>query len=176
LISALKKTVLEGDTVVTPGGGLGVTAVRAAELVGDSGQVLVYEGAEGSINKVQQTTQINGLGDRIEIFYAIVGPKVDPMHGGDSIDAESIDPSELPECDILEMDIEGSEIDVIKGLNNRPKWILVETYGWKGTPSSEVQAAVELKRYNLINKKLADRDRVDMCENNDIYVLTARLD
>jgi hypothetical protein len=162
--------------VVTPGGGLGVTAVRAAELVGDSGQVLVYEGAEGSINKVQQTTQINGLGDRIEIFYAIVGPKVDPMHGGDSTDAESIDSSELPECDILEMDTEGSEIDVIKGLNNRPKWILVETYGWKGTPSSEVQAAVELKGYNLINKKLADRDRVDMCENNDIYVLTARLD
>lgn len=76
LISGIEEYVREGDDVVIVGGGWGVTAVKAAQNVGSSGKVTVYEGSNEEVNHVQETIRKHNLSDRVDVIHGIVGPEI----------------------------------------------------------------------------------------------------
>ena len=50
------------------------------------------------------------------------------MYQGMADDVEVIDPADLPACDVLEMDCEGSELGILKGMQIRPRVLIVELH------------------------------------------------
>jgi hypothetical protein len=86
IAAAHRKLTGLGDRVVIIGGGLGVTAVIASKLVGDTGIVIVYEGGDKSFKNLNQTIKLNNLEKVCNVYYAIVGNGVD-IYGGNSINA-----------------------------------------------------------------------------------------
>ncbi|SFS48256.1 FkbM family methyltransferase [Halostagnicola kamekurae] len=171
LVSGIEEFTEEGDNVVIVGGGWGVTAVKAAQKVGNSGRVTVYEGSERQINHVQETIRKHNLSDRVDVVHGIVGPEISLR--GEAKNASRVSPEQLPECDVLELDCEGAEIEILENLTIQPRVILVESHGIRDSPSSKVEELLNDLSYSVKSKEIADRGREDVCLENDIYSLTA---
>ncbi|MFC6727225.1 FkbM family methyltransferase [Natronoarchaeum mannanilyticum] len=170
IANSLRTWVDEGDQVVIVGGGWGVTAAIAAEVVGPSGHVHVFEGSKQHTQYVKETAQLNNVKERISVTHAIVGTEVSLR--GDSGEAQSLSPQELPECDILELDCEGSELEILHNMTIDPRIMIVESHGHLGTPSDRVRDTLENKEYQIVSEEVADRGLLDECINNDVSVLT----
>jgi len=117
---------IDGDHVCIIGGGHGVTTVHAARQVGGGGLVTVFEGGQIA-SHVREVAQLNEVDDVVTVEEAIVG---DPttLYQGMADDAEVIDPADLPACDVLEMDCEGSELGILEGMQIRPRVLIVELH------------------------------------------------
>jgi hypothetical protein len=171
LISGIEEYVREGDNVVIVGGGWGVTAVKAAEKVEGSGSVTVYEGSDKEINHVQQTITEYNLSDRVDITHGIVGEKINLR--GEAKGAARVSPEQLPECDVLELDCEGAEIEILENMKIRPRVILVETHGLFDSPSSEVEDILDNLSYSIESKVIAEKDNEQMHKEQDVYCIAA---
>lgn len=162
LIDSLRSNIMEGDSVVIIGGGWGVTATVAASIVGESGSVVVYEGAADRIADIKGTLEYNGVSERVTVHHAIVGEPVTLT--GARKNANHIAPSNLPDCDLLEMDCEGSEVDILQNLDIRPEALIVETHRNEPTVKDHLNSL----GYELVNRGVELPD--------EIFVLTARRD
>jgi len=127
IASAHGKLTQSGDRVVIVGGGDGATAVTAAKRVGRTGSVMIYEGGDRAARQLQERLAERGVASICTVHHAIVGPEID-VYGGDGAHALSVAPEDLPDCDILELDCEGSEIDILRSLQIRPRVIIVEIH------------------------------------------------
>lgn len=116
-----------GERVVIVGGGDGATAIRAAKRVGRSGSVMIYEGGDRAARLLEERLASGGVDSICSVHHAIVGPEID-VYGGDAAHALTVAPEDLPDCDILELDCEGSEIDILRSLTIRPRAIIVEIH------------------------------------------------
>lgn len=160
LLEAVSECVTEGDAVVIIGGGWGVSSVVAAQEAGNSGHVTVYEGARERIGDIEGTLELNDVRDRVTVKHAIVS---EPAHlTGAPKGASRVDPDELPVCDVIEMDCEGSETKIIPGLQNPPSILIVETH----RNESVVQAQLNDAGYTVVNRGIE--------KEGEIYVLTAK--
>jgi len=130
IVSSHEAVTQFGDSIVVIGGGNGVTAVRAANIVGSSGRVTVYEGGKEAVEEIKRVSDMNSVSDRCEAHHAIVG-KARNVYGGNSTTADTLDPNELPECDVLELDCEGSEIDILSESTIQPRAIITELHPWE---------------------------------------------
>lgn len=171
LVSGIEEYVREGDDVVIVGGGWGVTAVKAAQNVGSSGKVTVYEGADKQVKYVQETTKKHNVSDRVNIIHGIVGPKI--CLNSEEKNAARVSPEQLPECDVLELDCEGAEIEILENLTIRPRVILVESHGIHDASSSKVEGLLNELSYSVKSKEVADRGREKSCLHKDVYTLAA---
>ncbi len=121
-----------GDDVVIVGGGFGVSAVRAARE-SETGCVTVFEASDSQAALVRETLALNGVPTEWSVLEQAVGSNVFEPYGDASVSAvEQILPSALPECDTLELDCEGSELSILKGLTARPSALVVEIHPAKG--------------------------------------------
>ncbi|WP_367176442.1 FkbM family methyltransferase [Haloarcula rubripromontorii] len=170
-IRGIESNVNKGDVVVVVGGGLGVTAVRAAQEAGCSGQVFVYEGSSKRITQLQDTIERNDVSDRVDITHGVVGPLI--SLDGVAGDAIHVSPEKLPECDVLELDCEGAEIEILEKLTIRPGVILVESHGMNGATSSKIEDILKEMSYSVVSKEPADKVLKEYCVENDIYNLVA---
>ena len=132
IVFAHQQLTLPGDKVVIIGGGDGLTAVIAGKLVGNNGRVDVYEGGDRSVARIKKNIKLNGLTDVCTVHHAIVGDGID-VYGGDPVFAKHILPTNLPHCDVLELDCEGSEVSILQNLTNLPRIIIVELHPSKWT-------------------------------------------
>lgn len=171
LISSIKNHVRKSDNVVIVGGGWGVTAVIAAQRVGTSGKVTVFEGSLGEVQKVKETALRNSVLNTITINHAIVGPLVS-LRGKEG-NASRISPDDLPDCDVLELDCEGSELDILENLGIRPRVILIESHGHHDAPSAEVKENLADLSYSIKSEEVADEGLAEFCTENDVYSITA---
>lgn len=171
IVSGLKKHVKKGDRIVIVGGGWGVTAVKAAKESSPSGEVVVYEGSIHEFKYITDTIRRNDIRDQIEVIHGIVGPNISLR--GRSGEASQIYPEKLPNCDVLELDCEGSEIDILENLTIRPRVIIVESHGMNGAPSSEIENVLGNMSYSIKSKEIADESMKQVCIKNDVQVLTA---
>jgi len=116
----------ENEHVCIIGGGYGITTVHAARQVGGGGLVTVFEGGEIA-SEVRQVARWNDVDDVVTVEEAIVG---DPttLYQGMADDAEVIDSADLPTCDVLEMDCEGSELGILERMQIRPRVLIVELH------------------------------------------------
>jgi hypothetical protein len=94
VVNAHEANTRRGNDVVVVGGGDGVTAVRAARIVGPEGSVRVFEGAEENVERIRRAFELNGVTDRCTVERAVVGPPRNVW--GDTEGAPRVAPSELP--------------------------------------------------------------------------------
>ena len=125
-VNAHHELTLAGEHVCIIGGGFGVTTVHAAREVGREGSVTVFEGGQIA-SEVRQVARWNDVDDVVTVEEAIVGDST-ALYQGMADDAEVIDPADLPTCDVLEMDCEGSELGILQGMQIRPRVLIVELH------------------------------------------------
>ena len=125
LIAGLREIVSPGDNVVIVGAGLGVTAVVAALRAGPLGTIQCFEGSKRRVKSAEQTAARNKI-PNIRIHHAVVAKSLNVYEGDIGI---VLPVSQLPTCDVLELDCEGSEVEILRELTIQPRMILVETHG-----------------------------------------------
>lgn len=171
-ILASNELVQKGDHVVAVGSGVGITALHAKTLVGDSGSVTVFEGGKKSLDFTIGTFS-NYPDLPVTIIYSLVGLNIGVY--GKKFATALLDPKDLPECDILELDCEGAELEIISNMIVRPRVIIVETHGNFGSPSARIEKLLISKGYKIKFREIADKSSYSYCEENDLYVLGAHL-
>jgi hypothetical protein len=155
----IREYVDKGDTVVVVGGGYGISSVVAATQVGQTGKVLIYEGARAVIDDLLNTLSYNEVAKQTTVKHAIVGEVVDLKSSAG--EAKKIQTDNIPPCDLLEMDCEGAEIDIIPRLSKNVNTIIVETHPRKGAPTSAVETALKEHGWQ-ITESAADRTSGDI--------------
>jgi hypothetical protein len=130
----------------------------------------VYEGSKEMIPRVAETLVLNNMGERIDLTNAVVGHGVDIW--GEAAD-DVVHPADLPECNVLVLDCEGTEMEVLAEMTIRPRVIIVETHGLYDAPSGEVAALLKKRGYSVTNRTVADQGLEETCKEDDIKVLTA---
>jgi hypothetical protein len=163
VISAHTELTQLGDTVVIVGGGYGITTVRAGNYVGTSGLVITYEGGAKEVETLLRTIELNNVESNCETHHAIVGRERDVY--GDSTAAKQVHPAELPDCDVLELDCEGSEIDILAHLESRPRVLIVELHPWEYPERwTEPLKTIKALGYDICYRAGHDGNRMDVTE------------
>jgi hypothetical protein len=159
LVAGLKETIKSGDRVVIVGGGVGVTATVAALRTGPSGTVECFEGGKQQVRFVRQTAARNGV-DNVSVHHAIVANAI-AVFGSDL--GTILPPSQLPACNVLQLDCEGAEAEILRELTIQPRVILVETHGVYGAPTDLV-ASLLLKRSYTVSHRGEAVPGDDLCK------------
>lgn len=169
LVAGLRRVIRPGDRVVVVGGGIGVTVVIAALQTGPLGTVLCFEGSSKYVKHIKRTAARNNV-NNVSVHHAIVGNPVSIFDQGDR-HTSIIHPRDLPECDVLELDCEGSEIEILRKMTIKPRAILVEAHGNRGAPTSEVASLLHGLGYVTADPVIAEPSLEEYCKQNDIQVL-----
>lgn len=136
----IRKYTRSQDKVGVLGGGLGATPYEALKITDD---VTAYEPdkrREEELNKI----------DDLDVKHAFVGAPVDVK--GTVVGATPIYPEDLPDYDLLEIDIEGAEVEVLKNLTIKPRVIIVETHPKNGSTEDKL-TEILADDYKLIEAK-----------------------
>ena len=168
LISGIRSQVRENDSVTVVGGGLGVSTVVAAEATGRRGSVETFEASENQYNIVRNTVRLNKVEEFVNINHEIVGSfsEYSSESYGTASNAEVIDPSSLPDSDVLVLDCEGAEIEILNDLSHYPRAIIVETHGFLGSSEKEVREILLDENYRIVERGIE-------VESEGVFVLTA---
>ena len=169
LLAGLRAHVRPGDRVVVVGGGAGVTAAAAALAAGPDGQVDCFEGSASQVPVVRQTAGANGVAGRVRVHHAVVGPPI--LVYGDDAPGPALAPADLPDCDVLELDCEGAEVEILRQLAIRPRVVLVETHGLYGAPTAVVSDLLRGLGYAVQDLGIAEPSLPDICTDGDVRVL-----
>lgn len=164
LIAALQLMVEEGDDVVVVGGGKGISTVVASQCSGNSGHVDVFEGSKRHFEQVQRTVRLNGCTDSVDVHHAIVADDISLRGNPGAV--ETVSPTALPDCDVLELDCEGAELDVIREMAVDPRVIIAETHPQFDSPTAAVKSALTERGYEIVAESETD-------EGPNIDILTA---
>ena len=144
----------KGDTVIIIAAGSGVTTVNAARRCGPDGSVQAYEASESQINMANKVLEANDI-TNADIVSGIVGEDID-ISGELRDDVEEIPASELPNCDVLELDCEGAEVSILKGLTQRPRVLIVEVHPRKNAQSLQLPEIVRNMGYEIVEWRSND--------------------
>ena len=150
---ALRRHVERGDEVTVIGGGRGLTTVIAARMTHLEGSVTAYESNSAMLEMLHRTIEVNRVADLVTTVHAAVGSvseQAEELFGPG--DGEKLDPAALPPCDVLEMDCEGAELEVLQGMECRPRTIVVETHAPLGVPPEDVEATLDGIGYDVIER------------------------
>jgi hypothetical protein len=133
-----------------------VTSVVAARNAGKTGDVTTFEGSETYADNVRDTVSL-GKVSGVSVVEKVVGEGVFLFDGNDT---DLLPAADLPECDLLELDAEGAEIDILSNLSVTPETIIVETHGCYAAPTPQVELLLEKNGYEVISKEseLANRE------------------
>jgi hypothetical protein len=173
LVCGLRSHVHAGDKVIVVGGGLGITAALAAQLVGPQGSVICYEGSLGNVANVLETARRNDVADRITVKHAVVGANLSVY--GSTGNCGTVRAEDLPPCDVLELDCEGAERQILQEMLIRPRIILVETHGIHGSSSAACASLLQKIGYQVTNLGVAEPSLHQFCVDSDIVVLVGQV-
>lgn len=119
------------DDIVIVGGGVGVTTVHASEQ-SETGSVTVYEAGETHAALTEKTLELNQVPTEWVVHQAAVGPAHELYGYETPTSVDQVETTDLPDCDVLELDCEGSELSILQELGIRPRVIIVEIHPYKG--------------------------------------------
>jgi hypothetical protein len=115
---------------------------------------VLFEGSKQYVDFVQQTAARNKL-TNISVHHAVVAKSIS-VYGGANDTGPAMPPSQLPSCDVLQLDCEGAELDILRGLAIRPRVILVETHGLFGAPTELIASLLEQRGYVVSDRGLSE--------------------
>lgn len=157
----------EGDVVVDCGANIGAFTVKAAKIVGRRGKVIAVEPEERNLRCLEKNIEINGLRNCVVVPKGVWSKKgrmklfLGPASGWHSlvwerdtfmerpfteIEVNTLDniltELKINKVDFIKMDIEGAEIEVLKGMeetlrNNDVKLAIEAFHIVDGKPTSE---------------------------------------
>ncbi|WP_458188511.1 FkbM family methyltransferase [Haladaptatus sp. NG-WS-4] len=128
------------------------------------GEVTTFEPTSKMLKIIERTVEVNRVADLVTLEHAAVGEFVGEELWGEA-DGERRSPDTIPECDVLELDCEGAELDILRSLEIDPRVIIVETHDHLGSPPEEVRAALERLGYEIVDEGTAGF-------HDDLVVLT----
>lgn len=166
LLRGIDRCVASGDNVVIIGGGIGVSSIASAKHVGSNGKVHVFEAAGELVEPLKYSVHLNGMDEIIEVRHAAVGPVKSLW--GKRVKSRSVDPSELPTCDVLVLDCEGAEAEILPQLQIRPNNIVVEHH-------RDLGAGKDLIHKELIALGYDIQDHEYEVESAGVGIFTAEL-
>lgn len=169
LIDGLRQSVCPGNKVTVIGGGAGVTTVIAAQLAGPNGHVTCFEGGVAQFDMVKKAVLLNGVNDLVSVHHAFVG-NAEHVYSSKATATEVL-VKDLPDCDVLEMDCEGSELEILRNIKIRPRVILVESHGMFGSPSRTLHALLEEHGYLVKDLGAPSADLSEYYQQNDLRIL-----
>lgn len=79
--------------------------------------------------------------------------------------------SQLPPCDVLQMDCEGAEVGLLREMIIQPRVILVETHGVFGAPTKLVASLLEQRGYAVADRRVAEPRIAEHCTKHNVGVL-----
>lgn len=145
MCDAIHQSIQPGDDVVVIGAGLGVTTVLAAEQSAPDGSVVAFEPAPDRAKLTQRTVDINGVSESVDVRNRAVET---PKHiNGEPSPNEGVDINQVPSCDVLELDCEGSEIEILDRMTRRPRAIRVEYHENYGSARNDVEERLQSMGY-----------------------------
>lgn len=135
-VDVLRAAARPGATVVDAGSHLGYVTLQAARAVGPTGRVVAFEPNPRSVDLVRRNAAENGLADRVTVMPLALGAEAGRYAfylsgGGDTSSLHDPGPSaEMIEVDVvrgddrlgegavdvLKLDVEGAEVDALRGL------------------------------------------------------------
>lgn len=172
LLLGINNFLDKNESVTIVGGGFGVTATKISDIT--NRPLNIYEPSIEQIEIIEKTFKLNGVDTaKITIHNCAVSNNRYSYDGNKNTPA--IQPSHIIPCDFLELDCEGAELEILRNLAFRPKKILVETHGFRGSPTSEVIKCLNEMGYSILELGIAEPRLWSDCVKNDIYVLYASL-
>ena len=169
LVEGLSEIVRAGDNVVIVGAGLGVTAVVAALRAGPLGTVQCFEASKQFVGFARKTAARNKA-TNVRVHHAVVAKSIFVLGSGRDVGAV-MPPSQLPPCNVLQLDCEGAEAEILRGLIIRPRAILVETHGVFGAPTDLVASLLEKRGYVVSDRGVTEPRMAQQHTKQDIRVL-----
>ena len=174
LIEAIDQNVRKGDKVVVIGGGYGVTSVKIGKKIGPSGNLVIFEASRDMVEKIVSTMRINNIQCNYNVNESIVEKNISVRGNKERNEINRVKASSLPECDVVEMDCEGAEIEILKNMEIRPRNILVESHGMYGASTDKVISKLNDIGYEVMSVNPADGRDHGFCVENDIKVVSSR--
>jgi hypothetical protein len=107
-------------------GGSGITSLYTLRSIGENGFLTIYEDGKESIRVIDLNPTNNSF-NNYKIIQAIVGDEKN-VYGGNTLESLFVHPKDLPECDYLELDCEGSEKSILENMRINPGYIVVEIH------------------------------------------------
>jgi len=169
--------VKKGDIVADVGAFIGIYTIAFAKRVGPTGKVFSFEPDQNNLKLLKKMLKLNStISSRVELINLAVADKDGAIYFEDGMQSESHilqnpkDTKPKIPCtsldkffmnqtlDILKIDVEGYELEVLKGAVNillspsRPRCIFVEVHPcfWDSNPENKSQELLNiLKMYNL---------------------------
>lgn len=141
----LRRIVEYGDVVHVGGAGYGLTMLEA--LNRGAMNVRGWEPVSRMRHAARRTLLHHDPHGRYLITPGYIGEVKDAWG---EVDGSCVDPAELLDCDVLELDVEGGEGAFLRSLDEVPdrlRGIVVESHGFLGVPTVEV--VEELARLGL---------------------------
>jgi hypothetical protein len=150
VVSALRRHVRRGDRVVVVGGGWGTTTVVAARMTHFEGTVRTYEPSERMREILERTISVNRVDGVVTVEAAAIGAVSDSSERiFGAADGAVLEPGGLPECDVLDLDCEGAELEILRELDWRPRLLTVEAHPHLGCPRAEIEAELDRLGYEI---------------------------
>lgn len=118
LASVHRERTRPGEDVAVIGGGFGITTVAAAEV---GASVTVYEASADRLAALRETLRLNETdAGNVTLRQAVVGTlaEAEAEEKGLDTDVPTVAPADLLPCDVLELDCEGAERAVLRGLRD----------------------------------------------------------
>jgi predicted O-methyltransferase YrrM len=100
---------------------LGVMIVIAARMTHFEGDVTTFEPSSKMLEIIQRTVDANRVADVVTVEHSVgsVSESSERIFG--SGDSDVVSPDNLPECDVLDIDREGAELEVLWAIESRPR-------------------------------------------------------
>lgn len=114
---ALRAVIKPGDHVLILGGGFGVTSVVASRATGAEGRVTVYEAVPEMAEICIEAVRINHTPSVVTVRTAAVETVTNATHEGFGSPSESVSAADLPDADVLSLDVEGAELDILRAID-----------------------------------------------------------
>lgn len=153
LVRAVRESVSPGDDVVVVGGGFGVTTVHAYLKSNGlphvkHGRITCFEPSSKRFEKTKKTVELNSAD--VDLRREAVGDVKKKI--GNVSEAGFRHPSNLPDCDVLELDCEGAELEILQEMKIRPQKIVVETHEEYGSPTEDVKKVLNESGYDVVEE------------------------
>jgi len=131
-IDLIKKYTPVGGTMIDAGGNIGSITIPLADHIGPSGTVQIFEPSPKFFNIITKNITLNNFSDRVTAHQVALGANADTVYLNESLADDTTNhidstgtvvqqatldsfTTALPLIDFLKIDVEGYELEVLKG-------------------------------------------------------------